>query len=99
MPPRYAEKNVRDSAYGSASQPGEVLQNCYQYGDVQLGQQMLTDPDEFVQMDRDIQLSGISARDIAASPGYAYSYGVGLDDDELMGCPTAGEGDGFYMMS
>lgn len=109
QPVRYADsssgggRHARDSAYGS-SQTDEAARNCWQYGNVALGDQMLTDPDPYgagglAVVDRDIQLSGISAGDIAGivSPGYQ-CYGAGLEDDDLMmgGAPN-GEDDGFYM--
>lgn len=96
-PVRYAERNLRDSAYGSSRT--DDLPNCWQYGNVALGEQMLTDPDYAALMDRDIQLSGISSRDIGiVSPGYQCSYGAGLDDDDLMMVGTAhGQGDDFYI--
>jgi hypothetical protein len=96
QPVRYAERNLRDSAYGSSNTDD---QNCWQYGNVALGEQMLTDPDYAALMDRDIQLSGISTREIGIlSPGYQCSYGAGLEDDDLMMVGSAqGQGDGFYM--
>lgn len=97
QPVRYAEPNLRDSAYGS-SQTDDV-QNCWQHGNVALGEQMLTDPDYSALVDRDSQLSGISARyACTVSPGYQCSYGTGLEDDDLMMITTAnGEDDRFYM--
>ncbi|KAB5539336.1 hypothetical protein GE09DRAFT_1138467 [Coniochaeta sp. 2T2.1] len=95
QPVRYAERtNLRDSAYGGSNDTDpDLLQNCWQYGDAQLGEQMLTDPD-YGLMDRDIQLSGIASREIGVlSPGYQCSYGAGLDDDLM----TGADGDGFYM--
>lgn len=89
---------MRDSAYGSG---GSDDVNCYQHGNAQLGEQMLTDgdvdPDYASSMDRSMQLSGISARDgmSVVSPGY---YGAGMEEDDIlmMGALVGGEGGGFY---
>jgi hypothetical protein len=86
-------RGLRDSAYGSNLT--DDMQNCWQYGNEALGDQMLTDPDY---ADRDIQLTGISARDAGiVSPGYQYGFVAGLDDDDLMMVAAANDGaEGFY---
>lgn len=99
QPVRYADssgRNPRDSAYGSSQT--DDPRNCWQYGNAALGEQMLTDPDYPGFIDRDLQLSGISARDVAGivSPGYQ-CYGTGLEDEDLIMGGSANGGDGFYM--
>jgi hypothetical protein len=97
QPLRYAdEMNLRDSAYAGSSEMDGV--NCYQNGNVALGDQMLTDEYELVD-DQEIQLSGISSRDHGmTSPGY-HQYGAGLEDDALMLVAGANGTPGGYYVS